>query len=270
MSYEFDKELMFRNITFILSEVGKRIGEFEAETGVSAGYISRTSKDEKSKPGIDFVVNAAESLNVDIDSLIKVDYSALTGTERYLLDFLSKLKADTAIDKIEWECETAEYLNGLRVDFEGKVHHPLFEVRTFFEQTEVEYPEEVTRPVMTSRSFDVHTAIHGDCFHWKMDDNSIVYIMNISKSVYRTNDKDAFAKEIWMVTKNGTQFLCSNKKSQLSEVVDELYQIIVESFNRPRLNDDVKSAIDSFMAGTESGSKSARTNKQRLHGRGEV
>ena len=94
MSVEFNKQLMLDNISFMLKEFGKKIGELEAEAGVSPGYISRTSKDDKAKPGIDFIVKVAEALNTSVDTLLNIDLSGLTPTERYLISFLEKLKSE--------------------------------------------------------------------------------------------------------------------------------------------------------------------------------
>ena len=47
MSKEFNKQQMLDNITFFLQEFSKKIGELETEAGVSPGYISRITKDEK-------------------------------------------------------------------------------------------------------------------------------------------------------------------------------------------------------------------------------
>ena len=52
MSVEFNKQLMLDNISFLLKEFGKKIGELEAEAGVSPGYISRISKDGPSRVSI--------------------------------------------------------------------------------------------------------------------------------------------------------------------------------------------------------------------------
>ena len=87
MGVEFDKKRMLENISFLLKEKGKKIGELETEAGVSVGYISRTSKDENAKPGIDFILKVAEALNISVDMLLKVDLTDLTPTEKYLLSF---------------------------------------------------------------------------------------------------------------------------------------------------------------------------------------
>lgn len=125
MSEEFNKQLMLENISFILKESGKKIGELETEADVSPGYISRTSKDKKAKPGIDFVVKTAESLNISVDTLLNIDLAGLTPTERYLISFIEKLKRDTADDKLDWIRSSADSLKRMDCDANGFVP-PLF------------------------------------------------------------------------------------------------------------------------------------------------
>ncbi len=246
-----NQQLLFKNIEFLIKEQNKKVGEVETEAGVSAGYISRATRGGGSKPGIDFVVNVAHILQVGVDTLLNVDMADLTPTEKYLLSFLEKLKNDTNQDLLDWERETSESLNNLEADQYGNTGHPLFNERTFYEETDAEYPNQVTRVVFASHTFDVHTAIHGDCFTLKMKNQSHLYVMNISKSVYRMRDDDAFAKEIWMCTEgNSPQFLCSNyNDSQLSTAVDTLYAAILENTKHPKVKQSVKYIIDAYMKG---------------------
>ena len=146
MTEQFNPKILFDNIDFLIKSENRKIGEVESEAGVSAGYISRTSKDGGSRPGIDFIMNIAKVLHVSIDTLLKVDISSLTPTERYLISFLEKLETDQ---------------NGI-------TNHPLFDFHRFYEEGESEYPEEVSRVVFVSNSFGVHTSIHGDCFELKL------------------------------------------------------------------------------------------------------
>ncbi|MDY4784091.1 helix-turn-helix transcriptional regulator [Pygmaiobacter massiliensis] len=249
MDGEFNKKIMFDNISFMLKEFGKKIGELEAEAGVSPGYISRASKDGSAKPGIDFVVKAAEALGTSIDTLISVDMTSLTPTELYLLSFLEKLRKDTTSDKLEWNRESADFLNRQESDINGYVNHPLFSYETFFEEGETEYPDEVSRVVMISHAFDCHTHIAGDCFNLRMKNGAMLYFMNISKSVYRMDDKDAHAKEIWIYNPgSGTQFLCSNYKNSIfGALIDDLYMVVAEACKRPKIKPDLRYVIDSFM-----------------------
>ena len=127
MSFEFNKSLLIDNIEYLLKERNKRVGELEAEIGVSAGYISRISKEGGSKPGVDFIGKVAEALNVSIDTLLTVPLTDITPTEKYLITFFEKLKRDTASDTLAWEKESAKLLNNLEPDPEdGSIPHPLF------------------------------------------------------------------------------------------------------------------------------------------------
>lgn len=249
MNNEFNKQLMLDNISYLLKETGKKIGELETDSGVSPGYISRISKEGNTKPGIDFIMNVADSLNVSINTLLNVDLTEMTPNEKYLLSFLEKLNNDSIDDKLDWNSESADQLNRAETDRNGNTDHPLLSLETFYEEGETEYPEEVTRVVFVSKSFDCKTSIHGDCFNLRLKNGSILYIMNLSKSVYRTNDPDAFAKEIWMYTPgNGSSFLCSNNViSPLADLVDELYTTVSERMKHPRIKRELQYVIDAFM-----------------------
>lgn len=249
MDAVFDKKILLENISYLLKEKEMKIGELEAAAKVSTGYISRITKEENSKPGIDFIMNVAEVLNIGMDTLLKVDLSAQTPTERYLISFFDKLIADTTADKLDWGVEKAGTLNRLDTDINGNVSHPLFEYETFMEEGESEYPEEVTRVVFPSHSFDVHTTIYGDCYNLRLKNGAFLYLMNICKSVYRVNDPDAFAKEAWLVGADySIQFLAGTKDDAvLAYLVTHLYAAVAESMKHPKLQKGAKDAIEAFM-----------------------
>ena len=250
MSKEFNKKLMLDNISFALKEFGKKIGELETEAGVSPGYISRTSKDSNAKPGIDFIIRAAEALNISVDTLLNVDLSELTATEKYLISFLEKLVRDTTEDKLDWNQETADRLNRLEPRGNGYVSHPLFTYETFLESDEIATSaREVSRVVFVSQSFGCHTYINGDCFNLRLKDKAVLYLMDISKSVFSIDDTEAYAKEIWMYKPSvGVQFLCSNKVgSPLAPAVNNLYSIVKEFARHPKLGWDIRHVIDAYM-----------------------
>lgn len=249
MSKEFNKQQMLDNITFFLQEFSKKIGELETEAGVSPGYISRITKDEKTKPGIDFIVKTADALNVSVDTLLNADFSEMTPTERYLVKFIEKLIRDTQEDKLDWDREANDILNRMEPDINGYVSHPMLSYETFMEEGETEYPDEVSRTVFISKSFGVHTYIDNDCYNLRMKNDAVLYVMSISKSVHRTNDKNAYAKEVWMCTPGARpQFLCYSKdRSVLGTLVDTLYLSISENAKHPKVKDSVRYAIDAFM-----------------------
>lgn len=249
MTNEFKKQLMLDNISYLLKETGKKIGELETDAGVSLGYISRISKEGNTKPGIDFIINVADSLNISIDTLLNVDLSEMTPNERYLLSFLEKLNRDTLGDKLDWNSESADWLNRFEADSNGYTDHPLLSFETFNEEGQTEYTEEVSKVVFVSKSFDCKTYIQGDCFNLRLKNGSILYLMNISKSVYKISDTDAFAKEVWMYTPDaGPHFLCSNNViSPLANLVDELYVTVSERMKHPRIMRELQYVIDAFM-----------------------
>ncbi len=249
MTNEFNKQLMLDNISFLLKEFGKKIGELETEAGVSSGYISRISKEGNTKPGIDFIIKVADAFNTSIDTLLNIDLTEMTPTERYLVSFLEKLIKDTLDDKLDWNRESADRLNRAEADINGNSDHPLLSYETFYEESECEYPNQVSRVVFVSNSFDCGTYINGDCYNINLKNGSILYLMDISKSVHRVNDPDAFAKEIWMYTPDtGPSFLCSNRDaSPLVSLVDNLYTTVSERMKHPRIKPKLQYVIDSFM-----------------------
>lgn len=251
MSFEFNKSLLIDNIEYLLKERKKRVGELEAEIGVSAGYISRISKDGGSKPGVDFIGKVAEALNVSIDSLLTVSLTQITPTEEYLFSFFDKLKSDTVADKLDWEKESSFYLNNLETDINGRVNHPLFDLESFTEKNENGYPEDVSRVVFTSYAFGYHTYISENCFHLELKDKSVVYLMNVGYTEGDPTDPNNHVIEVWMeVPRTGVYFVCNTKSSSvLAQPVEDLYQTISDFSRHPKLKLGVRLAIDAYMRG---------------------
>ena len=247
MTNEFNKKVMLDNITYALKEFGKRIGEFEAETGVSAGYISRTSKDENAKPGIDFVVKAANVLNMSVDTLINVDLNELTPTEKYLVSFFEKLIKDSLDDKLDWNKETAHELNNVECDINGYAYHSMMEYKTFLLPGETDYPEEHNGVIFVSNTFGDNTCIEGDCFNLRLKNDTYIYLMNLSKAVYRTTDPERCVKEIWMNHGCNKEFICSNRDEKLGSLVEHLFNTVSERYKHPKIKTIYKSAMDAFM-----------------------
>ena len=250
MIRKFDKSIMFNNIAFILKRSGRKIGEFENDIGVSPGYISRMNKEEKSKPGIDVIIKAAEILNVSIDTLLLVDIENKTPTEEYLISFLRKLIDDTTDDKLDWNVESADYLNyKIEVDKNGYCNHPLFNMESFTESRVNEDHDEVTRIVFKSQAFNVHTWIDGNCYNLRLKNDTILYIMKICKSQHHFSEKNVHIIEIWIRPKNDSnQFICgTNNGEEISRMIGNLYTVISENTKHPKIKQGIKYYIDAFM-----------------------
>lgn len=246
----FNKYVCFSNIRELLKENQVKIGQIEKDAGCQPGYMSRLDKPSNtSDPSIEFIVTAAKSLGVSLDSLVFTDMAELTPTEKYLVTFFDKLKADTLEDKLDWNRESADSLNRMETDMNGNVYHPLFSYETFYEQTECEYPEEVSRVVFVSKSFGPGTSIEDDCFNLKMKNGSCLYLMDICKSVHRVGDPSAFAKEIWMYTPgSGSHLLLSNKDvTPLAPLVNTVFATVKERMKHPKLKKELQSVINAFL-----------------------
>lgn len=249
MESEFNKKIMLENISYLLEENNKKTGELESEAGVSTGYISRLAKDDKSKPGIEFIMGVAKSLKISIDILLNVNLSKITPTEKYLITFLEKLNSDTLADKLFWNKESADSFLHYDADINGNVDHPLLSYEHFYEDHGGDYPDEVQRVVFVSNSFGATTYICGDCFNLRLKNGFLIYVMNLSQSSHRVGDLNAFAKEIWILNPNGIKnYICSTKdKSHLAVMTETLYTSLEERVKHPKLKKDVQKAIDSFM-----------------------
>lgn len=247
----FNKTLCFSNIRELLRQnTDVKIGQIEKEAGIRLGYMSRLEKEgNTSKPSMEFIVSAAKLLKVSVDTLISVDLTGLTPTEQYLVNFFDKLKSDTLQDRLDWNRETAFNLNRIEPDMDGCVYHPLFDEETFYEESECEYPNEVTRVVFNSKSFGPRTYIAGDCFNLRLKNATTLYLMDIEKSVHKTTDTSAFAKEAWMfVPRKGSQLLVSSKDdTPVAPLLEVLFSTVKERMEHPKVNNDVMYAIDAFM-----------------------
>lgn len=246
---KFDKYRTFSNIRELLKNSDVKIGQIEKEAGCQPGYMSRLDKpNSTSEPSVEFLITAARMLNISLDVLISKDLVSLTPTEKYLVSFMEKLQRDTIADKLEWRKESPEYLNQMDCDMNGYIEHPLFDHHEFYEEGESEYPELVSRITMDSESFGYATYINGECYNLRLKNGSILYLMDISKTVHRVGDSEAFAEEIWLYKPGvGNNFLVGSKSIQCGDLVHILFDTVRESMRHPQIKKDIKSVLDAFM-----------------------
>ena len=101
---EFEKEKLMKNINFLIKRKNMKIGELEAELGVSTGYLSRISKhDNDSIPNIDLIWKVAQKLEVSIDSLVGGEFESSNDNLLFIVNFLHSLIEDTDQHECEWE-----------------------------------------------------------------------------------------------------------------------------------------------------------------------
>ena len=101
---EFNNGIFIKNLSFLLKKYNLKMGDLENILGISAGYISRTAKENSAKKlSIDVVWKIAELFELSIDKLINDDISELSGNIGMLVDFMDKLHRQTECVDIEWD-----------------------------------------------------------------------------------------------------------------------------------------------------------------------
>lgn len=224
----------------MIYEQNKKIGDVEVEAGMTAGYLSKLQKDEaKNNNILDFVVNVSEILGISVDSLVHVDYSSLTKTEKYFADFIDKLIRETTEGELCWDKETMNNLN----NYSYQYSHPLFEI------TERDGGSYEPKKFAYKSLFSLGATLASDCFKVSLNDSTL-YLMNVNISP----DSFAFAKEMYFVKYyqgNETSEVikvCQIKNgSPLDKIANDLVMAAKESSNHIKLDNNAKSIIDDFM-----------------------
>ena len=102
---EFDNRFLISNISFLAKKNNLRIGEIESMLGLSAGYISRTSKENSAKKlSIDVVWKIARLFEVDIKLLLETDLQVPDSNSDLAMKFIAKVFKETESCLIEWQC----------------------------------------------------------------------------------------------------------------------------------------------------------------------
>lgn len=248
MVEEFNKELMLKNINYLIDSRNLKVGELENRAGVSVGYISRITKDENAKPGIDFIVNIAKELKISVDTLLGIDLAKIDDNTRFSIELINKLASDTKENKLEWIVEDKEELNN---PYENEIHPSLFteEFVTRYDKNQLMY--NATDLFFPSRSYGIYTEIYDNCYNTKIDDNSTLYIMNINKAFSSVASDNAI--EIWIsINKKENiknEFICStfDANSELVKKIKELYKEVEVYIKNPRMDDEVKAILESYI-----------------------
>lgn len=161
-----DKNLLYSNIKLKISEANKKIGDVEVEAGMTAGYLSKLQKDDSKNNNIlDFVVSVSEILGISVDSLVHIDFSSLTKTEKYFADFINKLIRETTEGELCWDKETMNNLN----DFSYQYSHPLFEITERYSNYE---PKKMAYKSLFSAGASLSTCFFAIVFPKNLHQNS--------------------------------------------------------------------------------------------------
>lgn len=99
----FNNSILMKNIAHLLRINMLRLGDLEWMLGISAGYISRTAKENSGKRmSVDIAWKIAKIFNVDFGTLLSVDMEDTKGNTAVLLKFLDKLTRETEDGRVQW------------------------------------------------------------------------------------------------------------------------------------------------------------------------
>lgn len=252
----YDRGVLFQNIRELIKHhPDAKLGEIEKASNQKPGYVARLERTgTKTEPTVNFVVTAAKELGVSIDYLIKAPIANLTPTEKYLIEFLDKLKRDTIDYQLEWEIGFQNDLNHEDPDVCPDVKRLLYTVDFFTAPGAGGHIETSRRWGFSSRCFDKKTYIAGDCFWLNMKNDSRLFIMNVKPSFLNKNEGAQRAIEVWLVTyvynKTNTRYLCSSQDGgAVADAVNALHSSVENYAKHPKLKSDITNVIDAFMNG---------------------
>lgn len=251
----FDKARCFENLTYLLATRDKKLGDIERDSGNSPGYLSRMkSGKSNADPSIEFLMTAAEALDVSVDMLVNSEIREMSKTEIYIQSFLKKLIEDTRNDKLTWVCQRQSELEGIGTEYdqctdEIYATHPIYEVKSIPNGID----HSTWEAYYNSQFFkNCGVAPVGDSYHTNLDANGNVtlYLMSCKKGGDKIKWKrDSFWELYLYKFGSGVHPLCNTMEicSPLEVMIDSLLKEIRESVSHVHINDDVKKTIDQYL-----------------------
>ena len=240
----FDKYLFFRNIRERLKQTDVKVGQIEKEAGCQRGYMSRLDKPESTTdPTAEFMITASQMLGVSLDLMLSTELSELSPTETYIASLLEKLIRDTTRDKIGWEVECEEYLEGIEPAYDLEPGHPLF----------LFADEEHTISRFYSKAFGDDTVFHGNSYCCDLKNRSTLYLMNVACKDEDYSEDCNVATELWIYTpRKGISFLCGDwGNSFIADLVKSLNRAAAKSSRQPIIKKDFREALDEYLSDLE-------------------
>lgn len=232
----FDKTLLGKNIKFLASQKGIKVGDIETEAGVSAGYLSRLANEDNKNnfPIMDLIFLISNKLDVSVNTLLSVDLSNLTPNEILLSQFFDKLSKDTQDNKLVWELESRAKLE----ECKQQGNHPLF-----FPINPNDYGTEF----YYHSAYDSSAVIAGDCYKVVVG-NKWFYLMCVSEANEYINGYELyFISSNYQGYTNIEQICKVYPESDLYNQMVDLRNQAAESSRHVKLSDSVRSSINDYL-----------------------
>ncbi len=244
------KDRSLANVRYLLKKhPSVKLGQIEAEGGVSTGYTSRMEKsDSKADPPVEYLAAAAKAFDISIDTLIYVPLDEMTASEKYILKFIEKVAADTISEEMMWEREPCKFLNEpfeLRGSWADV--HPLFVPN----KNDVDNYGNYGSAFFQSRFFPERAVdVLVDPYHATMTrTDSVLYILPVM--MYDNADciDGERGYELYIYDSNEVTPICNTIQSHpaIASAVSKLFSVIQETTAHVRLDKKARSLIDAFM-----------------------
>ncbi|MCD7825532.1 MAG: helix-turn-helix domain-containing protein [Clostridiaceae bacterium] len=280
---EFNRAKLMENIMSLIQQKGLKIGDVEAEAGVSTGYLSRLSKKETdSAPSADIVWKLAKALGVSTDMLIEGDFSHATDNLLYMRNFISRLKYMTDVNEMDWKTITmADVEDALKSGKDslffvkerqdgqdiGKTERPRSD---FYNASLAEYG---TRRIHSMAAPNSIIWVTGSSYFCWIDDKTKFYMIPMGGDFATEDDQPPETIEFydlylerWTVnpdlpegsTVSGKDYnwyalpLCNtlNNAQELAGDIHALYNAIARREYDLKITGEVRAVIDNFMLGS--------------------
>ena len=248
-----DKERFLKNIRALAKDKGVRLGDLESSCGVSVGYLARFSQDKNQVlPGTDFLVRAAERLEVSLDFLLSSDYCLASENEKYCSSFISRLIVDTISEKVFWQSDPGCFPSPLVSDTLLPLPaHPLLSFDP--ELLQQGKSREIYLSPFHPSMVDLYPRAA-----WRASISETTDILLVSvtrdKDKENTEEKAPWTElELYMQDKKEKAFaaLCHTNmysRGVLDEKIRDLSETVESMFRAMALPDWSRSAIDSYLS----------------------
>ena len=268
MEATYDKQRILSNSRWLEAYRNIPENDLEEKIGKSKGYLYRWSQEDNgSVPGIDFLIDVANVMDVSLQSLMEDDMTQARADDAETLQFIRELKQRTECDALIWYQEGKEKMSGWEPtegDYEptsdAAPKHPLCE---YSEEAnlDIEYTQKAFwgyEPLVLEREGEI--AIVGEaCFHLRIGDTLRLYIVPL---MYEPTGKKEESKNVPMdydilfLEKVEGKKVDYKKEPVLSTYMSSpalrqacasLYKVVQESQDRTHIVPEMRSVIDDYM-----------------------
>ncbi len=241
------------------------MNQLENEIGVEQGYFAALQRGDTAAPGADLMLATANRLSVPLDVLLKLELDIDSEDERLLYRYLHKLTNETMVHRISWQEDifANPYDPLLRDD--GTPIHPLYKLPLSEDE---EPPEPCYCSFFRPDIGLIPVTVYG-CNISETDTLYLVRVWNTGDNPDSPGDWDELELQVVRTesrknvpldqpTPSTIIPICHSdheRPSVLNTMLESLFTVVEENAALPRLSDEARELIESYLAEGESESQ---------------